>query len=270
MGQWQRALVTGASSGIGEALVGLLAAARIDVVLVGRDVDALDRVATSARGEGVDALVLAADLATEAGIAQVVSVIRDSEPMIDLLVNNAGLGQFGSFVDLPIGGTLELMRVNNNALVALTHAALLRMVAADHGCVIQMSSTASASPGPELAVYAATKAFVSSFGQALSRELDGTGVTCTTVLPGYTRTRYFERIGYSPDIPDEYWMTADQVARVAFDGAREHLPLVIPGSIDQRAMMTATPFPSLTKRHAMRKINHVRHLASHVKQRLHK
>ena len=137
MEQWQRALVTGASSGIGEALVGHLAAAGVDVVLVGRDRVALERVASGARAMGVDAVVLAADLALDADVARVVSVLRDSQPMIGLLVNNAGLGQYGSFVDLPLAGAVELMRVNNEALVQLTHAALVRMVAAGHGCVIQ-------------------------------------------------------------------------------------------------------------------------------------
>lgn len=268
MKQWQRALVTGASSGIGEALVGHLAAAGTDIVLVGRDGDALDRVATRARSMGVDAFVLAADLATDAGVGQVVSAIVESEPMIDLLVNNAGAGQAGSFVDLPLASALEVMRVNNDALVALTHAALLAMVAAGRGCVIQISSTASACPGPGQAVYAASKAFVSSLGQALSTELEGTGVTCTTVLPGYTRTRYFERIGEAPDIPDKYWMTADEVARVALDGARRQLPLVIPGAVNRWAIMMATAFPTSTKGRVVRQIQTARHMAARARTRL--
>ena len=268
MEQWQRALVTGASSGIGEALAGHLAAAGIDVVLVGRDHAALERVAAKARGSGVDAVVLAADLAVDAEVARVVSVLRDAEPMIDLLVNNAGLGQSGSFVDLPLAGALEVMRVNNDALVQLTHAAVLRMVAAGHGTIVQISSTVSAAPGPGQAVYAASKAFVSSFGQALSAELDGTGVMCTIVLPGHTRTRYFERMGFTADVPDKYWMTADDVARAAFDAARRQLPIVIPGAINRRAIMMSTSFPSLMKGRVVHKINEARHVAYRVKRRL--
>jgi short-subunit dehydrogenase len=268
MERWQRALVTGASSGIGEALAGHLAAGGTDVILVGRDAEALERVATSARMMGVDAVVLAADLATEAGMARAVSAIVDDGPMIDLLVNSAGLGQFGSFVDLPVAGALEVMRVNNEALVALTHAALSRMVPAGHGCVVQISSLASATPGPQQAVYAATKAFVSSFGQALSTELEGTGVTCTTVLPGFTRTRYFERIGLLADVPDKFWMTAEEVARVTFDAARRDIPLVTPGAINRRALMLATPFPSMTNRGVTRQLYQARHLAGRMKRRL--
>ena len=260
--------MTGASSGIGEALVGHLAAAGVDVVLVGRDRAELDRVAAGAQSMGVDAQVLAADLALDADVARVVSVLRESEPAIGLLINNAGIGQYGSFVDLPIASAVDVMRVNNDALVQLTHAALSRMVPAGDGCVVLMSSTASASPGPEQAVYAATKAFVSSFGQALSCELEGTGVTCTTVLPGYTRTRYFERVGHDPDVPEKYWMSAEEVARVTFDAARRQLPLAIPGAVNRRAMMMATPFPSLTIGRVVRRINEIRHVAHGVKQRL--
>jgi short-subunit dehydrogenase len=239
-----------------------------DVVLVGRDDDALERVATKARATGVGVLVIAADLATDEGVSRVVSAIVESAPMIDLLVNNAGVGQSGTFVDLPLAGALAVMRVNNDALVALTHAALVPMVAAGRGCVIQISSTASASPGPGQAVYAASKAFVSSFGQALSTELHGTGVTCTTVLPGYTRTKYFERIGETPDLPDKYWMTADEVARVAFDGARRQLPLVIPGAVNRRAIMMATAFPTSTKGRVVQQIGRARHIAACAKTRL--
>jgi short-subunit dehydrogenase len=268
MQRWRRALVTGASSGIGEALAGHLAAAGTDLVLVGRDRAALDDVAAKARQMGANAVVLAVDLATAAGLKEVVSTIESSDPMIDLLVNNAGLGQAGAFVDLPIDRALEMMRVNNDALVALTHAALARMVAAGHGCVVQMSSTAAAAPGPQQAVYAATKAFVSSFGQALSAELEGTGVTCTTVLPGFTRTRYFERIGRTVDIPDKYWMTADEVARFTFDGAGRQLALVVPGAANRRALMMAAAFPSMTKGRVVRQIQRARRAAQRWKRAL--
>lgn len=261
MERWQRALVTGASSGIGAALTGHLAAAGTDVVLVGRDRAALDAVASSARQMGVDAVVLAVDLATDDGVKQVVAAIERSDPMLDLVVNNAGTGQLGSFVDVPVDRALEMLRVNNDALVTLTHAALSRMVPAGRGCIVQMSSTASASPGPNQAVYAASKAFVSSFGQALSAELEGTGVTCTTVLPGFTRTPHFDRIGHTVDVPDKYWMTADEVARIAFDGARRQLTLVVPGAVNRRELMMASSFPSMMKGRVVKQIKRARHVA---------
>jgi short-subunit dehydrogenase len=137
--------------------------------------------------------------------------------------------------------------VNNGALVSLSHAAARRMLATGRGSIIQISSTASASPGPGQAVYAATKAFVTSFGQAMSAELATTGVTCTTVLPGYTRTRYFSRAGVAPAIPLRHWMTSDEVAGIALDAARRGRPLVIPGGRNRWKVALATPFPTLAK-----------------------
>jgi short-subunit dehydrogenase len=254
-------MVTGASSGIGAALARQLAAAGTDLLLVGRDESALASVAADARQAGCDVVVLPADLATVDGLRLVVATIEHGDPMIDLLVNNAGIGQMGRFVDLNLDDARELMRVNNDALVTLTHTALLRMLARGHGSIVQISSTASAAPGPDQAVYAATKAFVTSFGQALSIELQGTGVTCTTVLPGFTWTRYFERGGRAVDVPDKYWMTADDVARLALEGASARRPLVIPGAVNRREVRMAAMFPSSMKGRTVKQIQRLRHVA---------
>jgi short-subunit dehydrogenase len=244
---WRRALLTGASSGIGEAFADELASVGVDLILVGRAAAALDAVAARAHGHGVEALALCADLAVAHDVTRVSSMIAECDPMIDLLVNAAGAGWVGQFAGSPLAGSIEMMRVNNEALVQLTHAALSRMVQAGRGSLIQISSTASAGPGPGQAIYAATKAFVTSFGQAISVELMPTGVTCTTVLPGYTRTRWFERVGIAPDIADARWMTAEQVARVAIDAARRGRAVVIPGAGNRWRVALASPFPSLAK-----------------------
>jgi hypothetical protein len=118
------------------------------------------------------------------------------------------------------------------------------MANAGAGTIIQISSMASAQPGPNQSVYAATKAFVSSFGQALAEELAGTGVTCTTVLPGYTKTRYFERVGAPMDEPRR-WMSAAEVARHSLEAARQGATLAIPGPRDRVRVQLSTPFPSL-------------------------
>jgi short-subunit dehydrogenase len=256
--RWRRALVTGASSGIGEAFAEQLASRGVGLILVGRDVGALDEVAGRVRERGVEASTVVADLGRERDLEQVVGAIRDADPMIDLLVNNAGLGQYGSFLELPIDRADEVVRVNDIALVRLTHAAAVRMVEAGRGSVIQLSSMASASPAPYQAVYAASKAFVSSFGQAISDELKSAGVTCTTVLPGYTRTRYFERVNLEVDVPDRYWMTAGDVAAAALDAAEMGRPLVIPGAINRRRIATTAPFPSLLKGRVLRGLGQIR------------
>jgi short-subunit dehydrogenase len=237
--------VTGASSGIGEAFADELAVGGTDLILVGRDLTALQTVAARAGSMGVHAEVLRADLATEAGVCCVTSALYGADPPVDLLVNNAALGQWGWFVDLPLDRALEMMRVNNDALVRLTHAAIGPMLASGRGCIVQVSSMASAAPGPQQAVYGATKAFVSSFGQALSWELAGTPITCTTVLPGFTRTKYFERVGLDVDIPEHHWMTPGEVARLSLAAASAGRPLLVPGTRNRVKVAIATPFPSL-------------------------
>lgn len=243
--EWKWSLVTGASSGIGEAVARQLAAFGVNLVLVARDVHRLDRVASGVAALGVRTEVVAADLATDEGVALVEARIREGEPMIDLLVNNAGTGQYGAFLDLPVNGAVEVLRVNNEALVRLTAVALERMHRVGHGTIVQMSSTASAGPGPRQAVYAASKAFVSSFGQSLSEELSGTGITCTTVIAGRTRTRYFERVGAPTDVPDWRWMSADDVARSTIAAAQRGESIVVPGRANRRNVALTSSFPTL-------------------------
>jgi short-subunit dehydrogenase len=263
-GRWRRALVTGASSGIGAAFAEQLAAAGTDLILIGRDPSALESVAALSRHHGVRVEPLIADLGDERNVERIVTVLRDADPMVDLLVNNAGLGQYGAFLELPIDGAIEIVRVNDIALVRLTHAAITRMAQAGCGWVIQVSSTASASPGPSQAVYAASKAFVSSFGQAIADEVRPYGVTCTTVLPGYTRTRYFERVGLTIDLPERYWMSAAEVAQLSLAAARAGRPLVIPGGNNRRGVALSAQFPSLLTGRIRSRVAQARRLARRI------
>lgn len=257
MTPWRRALVTGASSGIGEAFADELSSEHVDVILVGQNIQALEAVAGRARSRSADAQIVCADLSTDQGIGVVESVIADS-PDIDLLVNCAGLGQWGTFADLAQARADETVHVNNLALVRLTHSALTRMLKNHRGTIIQISSMASMTPGPQQAVYAATKAFVSSFGQALTAELAPTPVTCTTVLPGFTRTNYFTRVGLSPDVPESHWMSSRQVASTSLQAASEGRPLVILGRRSRAKIALATPFPSLLKGRTVAQVRRAR------------
>jgi short-subunit dehydrogenase len=106
---------------------------------------------------------------------------------------------------------------------------------------------------------------VSSFGQAIAEELKSTGVTCTTVLPGYTRTNYFERVGLAVDVPDKQWMTAGEVAGASLDAADAGLPLVIPGANNRRRIALSTQFPSLLKGRILHRLGQVRRLPGRVR-----
>src|SRR5437763_7073953 len=185
------ALITGASSGLGAEYAKLFAADKHDVVLVARRRDRLEALARELRSaHGVTAQVVAADLAVPEGAARLVEEVGRLGRPIDFLVNNAGFGASGAFVDLDLARELEMIQLNVAALVALTRAFLPAMVARRRGRILNVGSTAGFPPGPFMAVYYASKAFVNSFTEALSYELRGTGVTATVSCPGATATEF--------------------------------------------------------------------------------
>jgi short-subunit dehydrogenase len=185
------ALITGASSGLGLELAQLFAADHHDVVLVARRKDLLEDLATRLAAEkGVVAGVIAADLADPGAPQRIVDELKRREIEIEFLVNNAGFGTTGPFVERDLLRELAMVQVNVTALVALTGLLVPGMVARKSGRVLNLGSTAGFQPGPYMAVYYATKAFVNSFTEALAHELRGTGVTATVSCPGATATEF--------------------------------------------------------------------------------
>jgi short-subunit dehydrogenase len=251
---WKRALVTGASSGIGDAIARRLAAEGTDLVVVARDRKRLEALAEElTAGQGVEVEVLRADLAKRAGVASVVERLRDESAPVDLLVNNAGFGTYGKFVELDPDEEAREIEVNCQALVRLCHAAAPGMVERRSGTIVNVSSLASRAAAPNNAVYAATKAFVSHFSEALHEELRGTGVTVTVVEPGFTRTEFQDRAGLSQDagMPDFVWQTADEVADATLAGARKGQALVVPGTHNRVAAGLSALVPRNVKRRAV-------------------
>jgi uncharacterized protein len=182
-----RALITGASSGIGEEFARQLADRGVELVLVARRRARLERLA----GElSVRCQILPADLTSAEGLARVEGRLRDEADAVDLLVNNAGFGAYGRFEDLPPDRQLQMVHLNVTALVRLTHAALTQLCARDVGGVINVGSTAGFQPDPYAAVYGGTKAFARSFTEALHEELRGTGVRAMVLAPGVTDTEF--------------------------------------------------------------------------------
>jgi short-subunit dehydrogenase len=175
----QTALVTGASAGIGEEFAKQLAARGHDLILVARRKDRLEELAEQLP---TTAHVIECDLGSEA--AELPDQVAKLGVDVDLLVNNAGFGLRGHFTDLDADREAEMVRVNCEAVVTLTHAFVPAMVQRRHGGVITVASTAGLQPLPYETTYAATKAFAISFMEALSMELRGTGVKCLVVNPG--------------------------------------------------------------------------------------
>jgi short-subunit dehydrogenase len=251
MSRWRTAVVTGASSGIGDAIARQLAAEGTDLVLVARDRDRLEATAAQLRADhGVEVEVLVADLSAPVSRASVEKRLADAERPVDLLVNNAGFGTAGAFADLPVGREEQQVQLNVIAVVRLTSVALEGMVRRGHGTVLNISSIAALLPAPGSATYAATKAFVCSFTESLHDELAGTGVTATASLPGFTRTEFQARADWAEQdhVPERAWLSAEDVARASLDGAAAGRARVVPGVGYKALVGAAQVVPSTPKR----------------------
>jgi uncharacterized protein len=190
------ALITGASMGMGAEYARLFAADGHDVVLVARSADKLETLATELRAEhGIGARVLPADLSEPGAPARIVDELDHAGVAIDFLVNNAGFGAVGHFFELDPKLQQDMIQVNVAALVALTRLILPGMLARKSGRILNIASTAGFQPGPDMAIYYASKAFVISFSEAIAYELRGSGVTVTAHCPGATDTPFAKTSG---------------------------------------------------------------------------
>lgn len=232
------ALVTGASSGIGEAMVELLAAQNIPTVVVARRRDRLDELAE--RYSCVT--VLAADLTDAEGLCAVVERVADEANPMDLVVNNAGFGTSGEFYELDADRLDREVQLNVAALTRISRAALGVMVPRGRGFLLNVSSVASFQSAPKLAVYAATKAYVTSLSESLHEEVRGAGVHVTALCPGLTRTE-FQSVSsterYANAYPGFAWMEAEDVARAGLVDVAKGKTLSIPGGLYKGLVATA-------------------------------
>jgi len=211
------ALVTGASSGIGEAIARRLAAQGCHVILTARRRERLEKLRDELVAKhGVQADVIEADLSQTGGADAVFEKVRGLGREVDFLVNNAGLGISGTFASQTAEDDQVMLQVNVASLVRLTRLFLPGMLARGAGDVLLISSIAAFLPIPTFAVYAATKAFVKGFGEALAYELRGTGVRVTVACPGGTISEFASVGGFRKTRAHEMGsMSADHVARIA-------------------------------------------------------
>jgi hypothetical protein len=240
------ALVTGATAGIGRAFVTAFAHRRTDLVLVARDGTRLEALAAELRtGDGIAVEVLAADLGADDGVATVERRLRDASSPVDVLVNNAGMATYGDFVDLDPEREVSEIQLNVLAVVRLTHAALGPMTARGSGAVLNVSSLAAYQPVPSSATYAATKAFVSSFTQAVHQETRGRGVHVMLVCPGFTHTEFHERAGLGPTaLPEFVWQSPEQVVDAAMRDLDRRRAVSIPGGLNRTLSALSSMAPA--------------------------
>jgi len=226
------ALITGASSGIGEVFARKLAARGNDLVLVARRQDRLDALAEElAQAHGVRAESLAADLTRDTDLAKVEARIRRAESL-ELLVNNAGFGTRAWFHEADLAAQDGMHRLHVLATVRLTHAALQRMVARGRGSIVNVASVAGFTATPGSTSYCATKAWMIRFTEGLSLELKSAGapVKVQALCPGFTYSEFHDVAGMDRKlIPHTWWMQADEVVEASLRGLARGKLIVVPG-----------------------------------------
>ena len=226
------ALITGASGGIGYEVAKLFAADHHNVVLVARSVGKLTQFADELQRQyGISAKPIALDLTAAPAPQFLFDQLQREGTAVDVLVNNAGYGRMGRFSDLPLGDDLGQIQLNVTALTHLTKLFLAPMLERRAGKILNVASTAGFQPGPLMAVYYATKAYVISFSEALANELQGSGVTVTCLCPGATDTGFQSRAGTENTMLFRKLrpMNAETVARDGYRGLMAGNTLVISG-----------------------------------------
>jgi short-subunit dehydrogenase len=243
----RRALVTGASSGIGAVFAEQLAAAGADLVLVARRAEALDEVAARlADRHGVDVVTIPADLAQAGAARRLAGEVAARGLQIDVLVNNAGFATHGAFVEADAPRMGQEIALNVGCVVELTHELVPGMVERGYGAVVNVASTAAFQPVPFMAVYGATKSFVLAFSEALWGELSDKGVAVLALCPGATETEFFEVAGEAASVGTR--QTPEQVVATALRALHRNTPP--PSVVSGRANALAALLPRLVTRRA--------------------
>lgn len=227
-GKW--ALVTGASSGIGAALARELASRGAKLILTARRRERLEALAGELGAQGTETRIAVADLNEPAAPQQIYDATEDAGVPVEILVNNAGLGQYGAFCSGDAEQELRQVRVNCEAMVRMSRLFVPRMVERRQGWVLVTASTASFQPVPYLSTYAATKAFDRFFALGVAEEVARFGVKVTAVCPGTTESEFFE-VAHASKFRSRDLQSAEEVARLAIDGLQRGRRIVVPKRI---------------------------------------
>ena len=225
------AIITGASSGIGYEIAILFAKQHIDLIIVARDENKLRNIKTTIEEQyKIKVYPVTADLSREEGIQAIHDTVRFNELTVNYLVNNAGFGDYGSFIDRKWEKYIEMIRLNIIGLTELSYYYGKEMIRRGKGRILNVASMAGLQPDPNFAVYGATKAYVISLSEALHKEFENSGVTVTVLSPGATASNFMDRADmnnarlYASGV-----MTSLEVAQVGFSGMMKGKLHVIPG-----------------------------------------
>lgn len=247
-GEGQTALVTGASGGIGLELARCFAEGGYDLILTARSAAALDKTAAEfAAKYKIKATAIAADLGKIGAGTELANAIRDRGLAVDVLVNNAGYGVAGAYAGSDLGEEMGMIDLNIRALAELSHQFWPRMLSYGRGGVLNVASTAAFQPGPLMAIYYASKAFVLYFSEALWKEAEGTGVHVSCLCPGPTESNFRERAGTGKTNIKNMGkpMTSAAVAKQGYRGFQRNRRVVVTGA---RNAMLASLAPFLPRK----------------------
>ncbi|GAB4169771.1 MAG: SDR family oxidoreductase [Calditrichia bacterium] len=238
-------LITGATKGIGYELTKLFARHLHSLVLVARDEQKLAEISKQCMEKySIEVIPLAMDLSVPENVDQLIDYIQQKGISIDILINNAGFGVYGDFLELDEKTDIEMINLNITALVKLTKAIGRIMKDQGHGKILQVASTAAFQPGPNMAVYYATKAFVLSFSEAVSKEFADYHIQVSTLCPGPTETAFHDRAGTrSSVLMQKLNMSAEKCAHIAFEGFMNGKRLIIPGMMNKIGVFLVRFFP---------------------------
>lgn len=245
------ALITGASGGIGYDLAKIAGADGRNLILVARSAEKLNTLAVELRkNNDTEVVTIAVDLSDEKGVNKLLDEIASQNLKVDILVNNAGFGDFGDFSKADLSKNMEMIRLNIGALTQLTHAIMQQMLGSGKGRIMNVASIAAFLPGPGMAVYYASKAYVLSFSEAISRELKGSGVTVTTLCPGPTDTSFATAAGLGKSLMHRMLppATSAEVAKAGYKAMMKGKTIEIPGFMNKFTALT----PRLTPRSIVR------------------
>lgn len=242
------ALITGASFGIGYELSKIFAKNNYNLVLVARNKEKLDELKNELiKTNNISVKILVKDLSHPEAPVEIFNELQKENLSVDVIVNNAGFGLLGPFSELNLNDQLKMIQLNVNSLVHLTGLFLPSMIDRSSGKILNVASTAAFQPGPNMAVYYATKSFVLSFSKALNKELKNKGIIVTALCPGPTKTEFQKRarmeninLERTKLIP---YMSAEKVAIMGFKGLMEGKRVVIPGLMNKIGTKLVKLFP---------------------------
>lgn len=249
-------LITGATAGIGYELAKKFAKDNNNLILIARDKNKLIKVKEELEIYNINVDVLSVDLADNNACDKIFTFVDEKNLTVDILINNAGIGSFGEFSNIPMEKELDLIDINIKSLTELTKHFLYKMVENENGIIMNVSSTAAFCAGPKMAVYYASKAYVLNFTEALNEEVKGKGVQVSCLCPGAVNTEFQSKSGIKKNANvNKNIMSAKKVAEIAYKNLKKGKVIIIPGFKNKMLVNMNKFLPRIISRKIILKMN---------------